>query len=687
MKTLARVLALVGAISAWPLAAQGPAFDTSGNGLLNGTYYFRQVLYGIDGSGQTTGVPGGIAKAIAVYGNITFDGNGNYSMTNVLVADTDVNNNQRAYVQDPLSCYVAGTICNMNMGAPVPGAYSLSASGFGFISNPIVSANNVSDKIFGALSAGKVFVGSSTEATSAYNDLFIAALVPSPLPTNSFFSGSYTAAGFFPGGTPQTSADAFFPLTANGAGGFSPWTISGYAGNGAQISQSVNPSYSFSGGAAVVTFPVNQNAAFLAGGPSLPEYLYFSQDGNFFFGGSPTGGFDIIAGVRNASGTQNFGGLYYQAGLDQDDSVLSTNGANFDSYYGALNATGSGIILEHQRVSSVFNSGAFNSTFADSFTPPVTGTYTDTPAYVQYAVGGGGAVRIGEGIAPYLGISVALQAPKFSGSGVFLDPSGIVNAASFSPFTAGVSNGEMVTLFGANLAPGTMSAPANTFPLPTNLNGVQVLVNGAPAPLLYVSQGQILMIMPSGNTFNVAQFQVVNSSGSSNVVTELVNPTTPGVFTANFGLGDGFAIDATGGFVISESKPARPGDVVELFVDGLGTVFPTVPDGQSAPSSPLSNTTNTIVVSVGGKSALVSFAGLVPTLAGLYQVNFTVPANASAGDNTLDVSGPDSYASQAVIPIGSGMTASARPAAKLGRRPASTSAQPRSAACFFRCRK
>jgi uncharacterized protein (TIGR03437 family) len=40
----------------------------------------------------------------------------------------------------------------------------------------------------------------------------------------------------------------------------------------------------------------------------------------------------------------------------------------------------------------------------------------------------------------------------------------------------------------------------------------------------------------------------------------------------------------------------------------------------------------TPVVTVGGQNANVYFAGLTPTLAGLYQINFYVPQNSGTGD-------------------------------------------------------
>ena len=64
----------------WQAAAQ--SWDTSGNGLLQGTYYFREVIYVIaDNSGN-------LGRALSVYGNIAFDGTGGYSITGT-VMDSD----------------------------------------------------------------------------------------------------------------------------------------------------------------------------------------------------------------------------------------------------------------------------------------------------------------------------------------------------------------------------------------------------------------------------------------------------------------------------------------------------------------------------------------------------------------------------------------------------------------------
>jgi hypothetical protein len=65
----------------------------------------------------------------------------------------------------------------------------------------------------------------------------------------------------------------------------------------------------------------------------------------------------------------------------------------------------------------------------------------------------------------------------------------------------------------------------------------------------------------------------------------------------------------------------------------------------------LANATNTIAAYIGGVQATVTYAGLAPQLAGLYQINLTVPSGVTAGDNNLDIAGPDAYSSECLIAI------------------------------------
>ncbi len=174
-----------------PLAAQAPVPDNSGNHLLNGTYYFRQVIYGISTSVDSIGIAGDISEAVSIYGNISFDGNGNY----VISGGTGGGNVYDSGVGSaiPLSCYLANSNCTS--GNPVSGTYSISASGLGYLSTPLGSALG-GDLVYGLVSATGIFVGSSSETQSSYADMFIAAPLTTPAPTNASFQGAYTVAGF-----------------------------------------------------------------------------------------------------------------------------------------------------------------------------------------------------------------------------------------------------------------------------------------------------------------------------------------------------------------------------------------------------------------------------------------------------------------------------------------------------------
>ncbi len=613
----ARVLLLLAVGSG--LSAQTATWDTSGNGMLNGKYYFRQAVYQLSSAGT-----GSLYDAVSIYGTITFSGTGTYTMS-ATVADARAGQLQ------------SGT---------ATGTYAISAGGEGWISSALFSG----DLIYGMVNAQGIFVGNSTENGNGYNDLFVAAPLAATLPTASTFKGSYTLSYMdLSGGTPAYTFGAMLQLNPDGAGNLGTVGVTGYFGGngGSKTVQSLaNVKYIFSGGAAVVTFPASTTAVFTG-----QYYLYFSPDGNFVFGGSPTS-YDFFVGVRTGTGTPSLGGLYYEAGLDQDESTLSGGYAATDNYWGSFSAN-AGTVVGHQRLLNLLLNGEpMDYTYSDSYTLSAAGTYSSP--FMNYVVSNG--VRIGSGIGPYLGLTVGLQAPAMApaagGTGVFLNPTGVVNAGSSAPFTAGVAPGELLTLYGTGLAAGVQVAAA--VPLPTTLGKVQVLINGIPAALYYVTPTQISAIVPYGITGSVAKVQVFNDNVASNAVTAFVAKTAPGVLTQlQNGLGYGDAVHADGSLVTAKN-PARIGETVSLFLTGLGAVSPTIADGGAGPIGPYALATNAISVFVGGVQASVGYAGLAPQLAGLYQINLTIPATGvTAGDNALDIAGPDSYAAVCLIPVGS----------------------------------
>jgi uncharacterized protein (TIGR03437 family) len=624
MKTLRTIAFLLPILAGWQAAAQ--SWDTSGNGMLNGTYYLREVVWVVGNDAF-----GDLQEAVSLYGQIKFDGNGNYSISG---QENDSSGS------GPVTFTASGT-------------YTISASGYGSLTSPISKG----DSVYGLVSKG-IFIGSSTENGNGYNDLFVAAQLASPAPTNATFSGTYNMVDIdFPSGVVTDTRQSTFQLRPDGNGNIVSVQLTGYiAGAGSKvITQNISSRvpYFASNGAFNVNFgggTVNPSSSTLIAGT---KYLYISQDGNFVFGGDPQNAWDMILGVKQGTGAPNFSGLYYQAGALVDNSQLATNGpADLQTQYGALNVS-SGAELVHERVLSVIQNGPIDYTYSDTATANADGTYSDF--YNKYYFGTGGAIGVGIGTSTTFGVTALLQAPSFSGNGPYIYPTGILNAGSSIPFTAAFAPGELVTIYGTNLT----STTATDLTLPTTLGGVQVLVNNTPAPIAFVghfsSYDQINAVIPLGTTTAVAAVQVTNGSGSSNVVTNYVNATQPGGFnsyTATPAVQHGADYS-----MVTSSNPAQVGETLLVYLTGLGTLTTS------------GNANSAIDVYFDGSiKATVSFAGSQSSVGGGYQMNVVVPSGVTNGNHFLDIAGSDSYNSEVVIPVGTGRASGAvRTAARMAR--------------------
>ncbi len=620
--------------------------------MLNGTYYLRQVIYFI----QTSSSPQGtVGEAINTYGNITFDGNGNYTFNGSTLDSSSASSTPVQFTNS--------------------GTYVVSASGEGYISLINNQVELASAVIIGLVSPKGIFIGSSTQNPDGYNDLVIAAPVgppgtTTPTATNATLNGNYQIAYI----DPTYAGDALLPLSADGTGNIGTVNVNEYIGTNSGTTQTLsNVTYSFTNGAANVNFGGDPNKNLIGG----TELLYISPDGNFVFGGS-TNAFDMFAGVRNAnSDPSNYDALYYQAGIDFDLTDVGNGYAFLDSYYGSANGffddTNGHQALGHQSLNSqFFYGGAADNTYWDFYQLNGDGSSSDNDFSQTYWSSSDGTIRVGYSPFPgYLTLNVALQGPlcatptncggSSDASSVYLNPQGVINAASSSPFTAHLSPGEYLTLLGTNLAPGAEAA--TTLPLPTKLNGVTVTINDIQAPIQFVSSGQINVVVPF-LTQDIAQIQVNNNGTMSNTVTQFIGATSSGVFTIpEGGIGDAAAQDVTTGYsLVTQSAPAQIGDLVAVYLAGLGTVGGNPQDGAAGPSSPPDTTTNTIAVyidDVNGNStpAPVAFAGLAPGFAGLYQIDFTVPSGVASGDDVLEIIGPDSDTSESGFPVGTPSTA------------------------------
>ena len=83
---------------------------------------------------------------------------------------------------------------------------------------------------------------------------------------------------------------------------------------------------------------------------------------------------------------------------------------------------------------------------------------------------------------------------------------------------------------------------------------------------------------------------------------------------------------------MTAANPVKRGQVVQLYMNGLGPVNGGPASGEFASSTALTPTKGALpTVSIGGQQAQVLFSGLAPSFPGLYQVNAIVPAGISAG--------------------------------------------------------
>jgi uncharacterized protein (TIGR03437 family) len=229
----------------------------------------------------------------------------------------------------------------------------------------------------------------------------------------------------------------------------------------------------------------------------------------------------------------------------------------------------------------------------------------------------------------------------------FVPQINLTNAASYS--TRELSSGTVAALFPTvptdPIAHGTEIAPANQFPLPTTLADTQITVNGTPAPLLYVSPAQDNIVLPQDLAINgTADLLAVRAStgeilGGAEIQ---LAPSSPGLFTADAsGSGQILAVNLPDGTINSTTNPAIRGQYVILYGTGVGPVPNPPADGAAASGQPASDFPTVLIASSGGADtpalipATVTYSGLAPGFAGLWQINVLIPSDAQSGNNVV----------------------------------------------------
>ncbi len=184
------------------------------------------------------------------------------------------------------------------------------------------------------------------------------------------------------------------------------------------------------------------------------------------------------------------------------------------------------------------------------------------------------------------------------------------------------------TIYGTDLSFNTSSVPAynlNAATLPLSMGGVSVVVGGLIAGLIYVSPTQINFVVPYLLTQGTATLFVARNSLSGPVIKIQIYTAAPAFFTWKGNYAIAVHLD---GSLIAVEKPAQPGELVVLFVSGLGRVWPDIDSGRIASAADSLYPTSNLQVFLGGTvlpPQNILYAGLAPGYAGLYQINARLP--------------------------------------------------------------
>jgi uncharacterized protein (TIGR03437 family) len=244
-----------------------------------------------------------------------------------------------------------------------------------------------------------------------------------------------------------------------------------------------------------------------------------------------------------------------------------------------------------------------------------------------------------------------------------------VNGASYLPR---VAPNTITSLFplGGNFGTQTQNFNdlPNPLPLPTELGGLQVLVNEQPARLYFVSPGQINFLMPMNSPSSGVLDVLVIEKATGRIVASACDArsvaagrfacidrlradvASPALFAGtNYSTGTGqvaalnrrssdgsyYNLDSSGRPIPNgPQNPVSRGDIVEIFATGTGFVPNAPPDGQPASGQvPTPERPQVIVGTRFLADSDILYSGLAPGLVGVWQLNIRIPDTVAPSNN------------------------------------------------------
>ena len=214
------------------------------------------------------------------------------------------------------------------------------------------------------------------------------------------------------------------------------------------------------------------------------------------------------------------------------------------------------------------------------------------------------------------------------------------NAVSMESAPASVARGGILAVFGTELA--AAHTIAESYPLPLALEdpAVEVLVNGVPVPLFFVSPTQVNAQVPWETATGWAEVIVRRNGVHSTAMPVNIVGIAPNLFTSDgssslivqSGDSDGglpLPINSPAPAAVDALAPVGPGDTISVFAAGLGQ--PDSPVDSGAVGSGAAPAAQQRAY-LGGVPLQITSTSLSDETPGVYELQFTVPSSGELGE-------------------------------------------------------
>ncbi|MBV9745653.1 MAG: Ig-like domain-containing protein [Acidobacteriia bacterium] len=224
-----------------------------------------------------------------------------------------------------------------------------------------------------------------------------------------------------------------------------------------------------------------------------------------------------------------------------------------------------------------------------------------------------------------------------------------VSAAGFYPTDSShspLSPCALASIIAPGVAPGVQGivAPESFGLLPYQVANVSISFGSASAPILSVSnvngQQQLNFQVPCTVTPGTSVPVTLTVNSVPTTVNVTVRSAGPGIFEATMSDGTRQAVlikNADGSFVDPQTNPARPGDILTMFITGVGPTSPQVSTNSVPPPGITANATGQIIVGVNNAGVREISATLSPDIVGVALVTFQVPSSTTTGTYVLSM--------------------------------------------------